>query len=68
MTCKHCKKFRSKYTHPNVPEKKCNWNTKIKYWQPEWAADKMGIKYVPRSKFTKEYGGRPAKDNGSASS
>ena len=61
-------KFRRKYTHPNVPEKKYNWNKKSKYWQPEWVAEKTGVKYVPRIKFTKEYSGRPAKDDNSANS
>ena len=31
-------------------------------------ADKMGVKYVPRSEFTEEYGGRPVKDDDSDSS
>ena len=68
VTCKHCKKFGRKYAHPHLPEKKCNWNKKSKYWRPEWVADKMGVKYVPRSEFAEEYGGRPAKDDDSASS
>ena len=68
MNCKHCKKFGIKYTHPNVPEKKCNWNKKSKYRRPECVTDKMGVRYVPRKKFTGEYGGRPAKDDNSTSS
>ena len=51
-----------------MPEKKCNWNKKSKYWRPEWVADKMRVKYVPRSEFTKEYGGRPVKDDDSTTS
>jgi len=51
-----------------VPEKKCNWNKESKYWQLEWVANKMRVNYVRRIKITKEYGGRPTKDDDSASS
>ena len=64
---KHYKKFGMRYTQPNVPEKNCNWNKKNKYWLPEWVADKIGVKCVPRSKFTGEHGGRLAKNDNSAS-
>ena len=68
MTCKHFKNFGRKFTHPNVPKKKRNWNKKRKYWQSEWVADKMGVKYVPRREFVEEYDGRPVKDDNSTSS
>ena len=57
--CKHCKLFGCTRAHPNVPEAKCNWNKKSKFWRPEWVAKKMGLPYVQRDDFDAAHGGWP---------
>ena len=60
--CKYCKKFGRTKPHPNVPEKRCNWNKKYDGWRPEWVCRKMKLRYTPREDFDEIKGGYPSSD------
>jgi hypothetical protein len=58
-TCPHCKVFKRRLAHPNVPEAKCHWNPKRKCYRQRWVCDEMEIAFKPRHKFSADMGGYP---------
>ena len=58
-TCPHCKVFKCRLAHPNVPEAKCHWNPKRKCYRQRWICDEMEIVFKPRHKFSADMGGYP---------
>lgn len=58
-TCPHCKVFKRRLAHPNVPEAKCHWNPKRKCYRQRWICDEMEIVFKPRHKFSADMGGYP---------
>lgn len=58
-TCPHCKVFKRRLAHPNVPEAKCHWNPKRKCYRQRWICDEMEIAFKPRHKFSADMGGYP---------
>jgi hypothetical protein len=49
--CKHCKKFKRRYQHPEIDEKQCHWNSKKTGWRPAWICTEMGVPYSGRHNY-----------------
>ena len=49
--CKHCKKYKRRNQHPNIPEEECFWNKKYTGYRPKGVCDEMEIKFIPRHRF-----------------
>jgi hypothetical protein len=61
--CPHCKTFKRRKRHPNVPNEKCFWNKKYKGYRAKWICEELEIPYVPRHKFSADMGGYRDEDS-----